>query len=140
MITTLMTDPQATYAPPSADDLTARVADLVILLKEAEARARARQAEPPSTVRQAESAVKTALDIVLRSARRWQAAEADPRLTTTRVEQLRHTATEDVGALIRALRQLVDCDPRPRYKQQARAHLDALQDALGEAWEVDCGG
>ena len=140
MITTLMTDPQATYAPPSADDLTARVADLVILLKEAEARARARQAEPPSTVRQAESAVKTALDIVLRSARRWQAAEADPRLTPNRVEQLRHAATEDVGVLVKALRQWADCEPRPHLRRQAQAHLDALRDALAECWEADYGG
>jgi hypothetical protein len=139
-MTTLMTDYQAPYATPRDDDLTTRITELVTLLREAEARARARQAAPPSTVRQAESAVKTALDIVLRSAQRWQAGEANPCLTTTRVEQLRHTATEDVGVLVRALRQLVDCDPRPRYKQQARAHLDALQDALGEAWEVDCGG
>ena len=138
-MTSLMTDPQAPYITPPADDMAARMADLVTLLKEAEARARARQAEPSSTVRQAESAVKTALDIVLRSAQRWQAGEANPCLTTTRVEQLRHTATEDVGALIRALRQLVDCDPRPRYKQQAQAHLDALRDALAECWEADYG-
>ena len=140
MITTLMTDPQAPYVTPSADDLTARMAALVTLLRDAEARARARQAEPPSTARQAESAVQTALVIVLRSARRWRAAEDDPRQTTGRVEQARRTAMEDLEALIKALRQWADCEPRPRLRQQAQAHLDALQAALTECWEGDYGG
>ena len=139
MITTLMTDPQAPYAPPPADDLTARVADLVTLLRDAEARARARQAEPSSTVRQAESAVQTALTITLRSARRWQAAEDDPCLTTGRVEQARQTAMEDLSMLVKALDQWAHCDPRARLRQQAQAHLDALQDALAECWEGDYG-
>ena len=140
MITTLMTDPQAPYVTPSADDLTARMAALVTLLRDAEARARARQAEPPSTARQAHSAAKTALDIVLRSARRWQAAEADPRLTPSRVDLARQTAMEDVEMLVKALRQWADCEPRPRLRQQAQAHLDALQAALTECWEGDYGG
>ena len=139
MITTLMTDPQAPYVTPPADDLTARVADLVILLKEAEARARARQAEPPSTARQAHSAAKTALDIVLRSARRWQAAEADPRLTPSRVDLARQTAMEDLAMLVKALDQWAQCEPRTRLRQQAKVHLDALQTALTECWEADDG-
>ena len=138
-MTTLMTDYQAPYATPRDDDLTTRMAELVTLLREAEARARARQAAPPSTVRQAESAVKTALDIVLRSARRWQAAEDDPCLTTGRVEQARQTAMEDLSMLVKALDQWAHCDPRARLRQQAQAHLDALQDALAECWEGDYG-
>ena len=136
MTTTLMTDPQAPYGPPPADDLAARVADLVALLRDAEARARARQAEPPSTARQAHSAVLTALDIVLRSTHRWQAAEDDPRLTTSRVDLARQTALEDLGVLIRTLKQWQECETRPRYRQQAQAHLDALR----EAWEAEYGG
>ena len=136
MATHLMTDPQAPYGTPAADDLTARVADLVTLLREAEARARARQAEPPSTARQAHSAVRTALDIARRSAHRWQAAEDDPRLTTGRVDLARQTALEDLGVLIRTLRQWQECETRPRYRQQAQAHLDALR----EAWEAEYGG
>ena len=136
MATHLMTDPQAPYGPPAADDLTARVADLVALLREAEARARARQAEPPSTARQAHSAVRTALDIARRSAHRWQVAEDDPRLTTNRVDLARQTALEDLGVLIRTLRQWQECETRPRYRQQAQAHLDALR----EAWEAEYGG
>lgn len=139
MITSLMTDPQAPYVTPPADDLTARMAELVTLLKEAEAAARARQAEPPSTVRQAESAVHTALVIVLRSTRRWQAAETDPRLTAGRVEQLRRAAMEDVEVLIKALKQWAACEPRARLRQQAQAHLDALREALAECWEADYG-
>ena len=136
MTTTLMTDPQAPYGPPPADDLAARVAELVTLLREAEARARARQAEPPSTARQAHSAVRTALDIARRSAHRWQVAEDDPRLTTNRVDLARQTALEDLEVLIKALRQWQECEPRPRYRQQAQAHLDALR----EAWEAEYGG
>lgn len=140
MITTLMTDPQAPYVTPPADDLTARMADLVTLLRDAEARARARQAEPSSTVRQAQSAVQTALVIVLRSARRWRAAEDDPRQTTDRVEQARHAATEDVGVLVKALKQWADCEPRAHLRREAQAHLDALQAAMTEGWEGDYGG
>lgn len=139
MITSLMTDPQAPYVTSPADDLSARMADLITLLREAEARARARQAEPPSTVRQAESAVTTALMITLRSMQRWQAAEDDPRQTTSRVEQARQTAMEDMEMLVRALKQWADCDPRARYRRQAQAHLDALQAALTECWEGDYG-
>ena len=136
MTTTLTTDLQAPYGAPPADDLTARVADLVTLLRDAEARARARQAEPPSTARQAHSAVLTALDIVLRSAHRWQVAEDDPRLTTNRVDLARQTALEDLGVLIKALKQWQECEPRTRYRRQAQAHLDALR----EAWEAEYGG
>ena len=38
-MTTLMTDYQAPYATPRDDDLTTRMAELVTLLREAEARA-----------------------------------------------------------------------------------------------------
>ena len=136
MATHLMTDPQAPYGTPAADDLTARVAELVALLREAEARARARQAEPPSTARQAHSAVRTALDIARRSAHRWQAAEDDPRLTTGRVDTARNVALEDLERLVKALKQWQECEPRLRYRRQAQAHLDALR----EAWEAEYGG
>ena len=140
MATHLMTDPQAPYGTPPADDLTARVADLVALLREAEARARARQAEPPSTARQAHSAVRTALDIARRSAHRWQVAEDDPRLTTSRVDTARNVALEDLERLVKALRQWQECEPRTRYRRQAQAHLDALREAWGEQWEANDGG
>ena len=56
MATHLMTDPQAPYGTPAADDLTARVADLVALLREAEARARARQADVLNELRRPDDA------------------------------------------------------------------------------------
>ncbi len=124
----------------TADDLAPRITDLVTLLQQAQQRARARQAEPPSVARRACYVAKSALGIAHRSMQRWQAAEDDPRLPTKDVDARRQTAWEDLNSLMRALEQWQQCEPRPLVKQQVQDYLNSLAGAVEEAWEADYGG